>query len=136
MTKQKRLLIQFAQYMVGGGVYFWSGYATFALAYSIIGWGWFYSKMTADIVGWTLNFLIQRYWAFANPKLKGQDKTVRVKYIFLTVLNFVIDYAIVGSLKHFGVTPYIGLFVAAVFFTGWNWYWYKYWVFKPRVIEK
>lgn len=132
MTSKKPLLVQFMEYMVGGGVYFITGYATFVVCYSLIGWGWFWSKFTADVIGWSLNFLVQRYWAFTDPKLKDQDPIVRIKYLCLTAINFVIDYAIVGSLNHVGVTPYIGLFVAAGFFTGWNWYWYKYWVFKPK----
>ena len=123
--------MQFAEYMAGGGAYFVSGYATFSICYSVVGWGWFWSKIMADFIGWTINYMLQRYWAFADPRLKGEDMVVRIKYIALTALNFVIDYAIVGSLNHIGVTPYIGLFVAAGFFTGWNWFWYKFWVFKP-----
>lgn len=130
--KFKKFIIQFFKYMVGGGVYFWSGYATFALAFSVIGWGWFWSKVTADVVGWSLNFAVQRYWAFSDSRLKGQDKAVRLRYIGITALNFVLDYVIVGGLYQLGLTPYAGLFVSAGFFTGWNWFWYKFWVFKPR----
>jgi hypothetical protein len=42
-----------------------------------------------------------------------------------------IDYGIVGGLERIGITPYIGLFVAAGFFTAWNYLWYRFWVFAP-----
>jgi putative flippase GtrA len=130
--RRHKLLIQFAEYMVGGGVWFWSGYAVFAICYSGLHWQWWPAKILADAIGWTLNFVLQRYWVFADPRLVGQDKQVRIRYFALTAVNFLIDYAIVGGLKHVGITPYIGLFVAAGFFTGWNYLWYRFWVFKPE----
>jgi putative flippase GtrA len=129
--RSHRRLIQFAKYMLGGSVWFWSGYAIFAICYSGFHWQWWQAKILADIGGWTLNFLVQRYWAFADPLLVGQDRAVRLRYLLITALNFAIDYAIVGSLKHFGVTPYLGIFVSSIFFTGWSYVWYRFWVFKP-----
>ena len=129
--RRHKLLIQFAEYMISGGVWFWSGYIVFAVTYSLLGWNWFWAKMAADVVGWSLNFMLQRYWAFADPRLAGEEGRVRLRYISLTAVNFVIDYAIVGGLNALGVTPYIGLFAAAAFFTGWNYVWYRFWVFKP-----
>lgn len=117
--------------MVGGGVWFWSGYAVFALCYSVFTLNWFWAKLAADVVGWSLNFMLQRYWAFADPRLAGIESKVRSRYLLLTAANLIIDYLIVGSLNGAGVTPYIGLFVAATFFTGWNYLWYRLWVFKP-----
>lgn len=130
--RSHKLLIQFAEYMIGGGVWFWSGYAVFALTYSVLEWNWFWSKMAADIVGWSLNFVLQRYWAFNDPRLAGHDSRVRARYLLITAANFIIDYLIVGGLNAIGVTPYIGLFAAAAFFTGWNYVWYRFWVFAVR----
>ena len=129
---RRQLIVQFLEYMVGGGVWFWSGYAMFAVTYSVIGWNWIWSKLAADITGFSLNFILQRYWAFSDPRLKGVEWRVRVRYIFITAVSFVIDYMIVGGLNAIGITPYIGLFAAAAFFTGWNYLWYRFWVFKPQ----
>ena len=85
--------------------------------------------MLADLVGWTLNYLAQRYWAFSRPALGHQERDIAKKYILLTILNFGIDYVIVGSLKAIGISPYIGLFISAGFFTIWNYTWYRLWVF-------
>lgn len=118
--------------MVGGGVYFWTGYLIFAIGYSGFRFNWLWAKMIADAVGWTLNYLIQRYWAFANPKLNSQPIKVTGRYLMLTALNFIIDYSIVASLKHFGVTPYAGLFISSGFFTIWNYLWFRFFVFRVQ----
>lgn len=130
MTHRK-LIIQFLEYMVGGGVYFWSGYVVFAICYTGLSWDWLWAKMLADVIGWTLNFLIQRYWAFNSPALKHKTIKISGRYIALTIVNLLIDYGIIASLKAVGITPYIGFFVSASFFTVWNYLWYRFWVFKP-----
>ncbi len=126
------MYIQFAQYMVGGGLWFVSGYIIFALCYGVLGWSWWTAKLLADIVGWTLNYLVQRYWAFDNPLLETQEIKVSAKYVLLMIVNTAVDFAIVGGLKWLGLTPFIGLWVAASFFTVWNYVWYRFWVFKPK----
>ncbi len=129
--KFRKFVVQFAKYMIGGGVYFWSGYAVFAIGYSVLHIDWLVAKIIADMVGWTLNFIIQRFWAFNHPELGGKAVEVTGRYALLTVFNLGLDYAIVASLKSVGVTPYLGLFISSGFFTVWNYLWYKLWVFAP-----
>lgn len=131
----KRRIIQFIEYLVGGGVFFWSGYATFALLYSGFHWEWWQAKLLADTIGWTLNYLVQRYWAFANKSLKQHEGTNRTRYIIVSVVDTVLDYCIVGGLNALGISPYAGMFVAAGFFTIWNYLLYRFWVF-PEVYNK
>ncbi len=126
-----KLIIQFVRYMVGGGVYFWSGLIIFSICFSGLKWGWFLSKILADIIGWTVNYTIQRYWAFSDIRLNGQDRKVISKYIFINGINLLIDYCIVGGLYSIGVSPYIGFFVSAGFSTVWGYLWFRFWVFKP-----
>ena len=138
--RQRKLLIQFAEYMISGGAYFWTGYLIFFFADKGLGWSLWWAKLTANIVGWTVNFILQRYWVFKNPDLKGQLGQTSARYIFITLVNFVLDYLIVAGLKSAGLTPYIGQFVSSGFFTVWNYLWYRFWVFpeshkkgaKPR----
>jgi putative flippase GtrA len=115
--------------MAGGGLYFWSGYALFALTYSGFGWSWLWAKVLADAVGWTLNYLVQRYWAFAGGKQKFSEIKHLRRYIFIESIGFVLDYLIIGGLNHVGITPYIGFFISSAFFTVWSYLWYKYYVF-------
>lgn len=130
--KQPKSLAQFGKYLVGGSIYFWSGYAVFALCYSLFHWWWLWAKIAADIVGWTLNYIIQRYWAFAGEHLKLREMQHITRYITIETIGFILDYLIIAALNAIGITPYIGFFIAAGFFTIWNFLWYKYWVFPEQ----
>jgi putative flippase GtrA len=133
--RSHKLTIQFLEYLVGGGIYFWSGYLIFVICYSLLHWNWLWAKMLADVIGWSLNYIVQRYWAFNNPNLARHQISVTKRYVSITILNFIIDYTIVASLKHLGVTPYVGLFISSGFFTIWNYLWYRFWVFKVKLSE-
>jgi putative flippase GtrA len=113
-------------------LYFWSGYAVFALCYSGLKWGWFPAKVAADAVGWTLNYLVQRYWAFAGDHKKLSEMQHVGRYIFIESIGFVLDYLIIWGLNEVGITPYVGFFISAGFFTVWSYLWYKYWVFPDK----
>ena len=135
MTKNKTA-VQFGKYMIGGNVYFWSGYAIFALGYSVLHLWWLWAKIASDAVGWSLNYLAQRYWAFASdhPRLSEMQHVAR--YLFIESIGFILDYAIIGGLKAIGITPYVGFFISAGFFTVWSYLWYKYWVFPELKTSK
>ncbi len=122
-------VIQFIEYLIGGTSYFWIGYAVFAICYSGLSWSWLPAKMLADVFGWTANYLIQRFWAFNNPRLKRHEGSTIAKYSALTAVNLGLDYLIIWGLKSIGISPYIGFFVSAGFFTVWNFIWYRLWVF-------
>jgi putative flippase GtrA len=127
-----RLAPQFLKYMAGGSLYFWSGYAVFAICYSLFGWWWFWAKVAADAIGWSLNYLVQRYWAFASDRLKLSEMQHVGRYLFIEAIGFVLDYAIIAGLNALGITPYIGFFISAGFFSVWSFLWYKYWVFPEE----
>jgi putative flippase GtrA len=118
--------------MAGGWLYFWSGYAIFAVCYSGLHWHWFWAKVAADAVGWSLNYLVQRYWAFASDHLKLSEMQHVGRYLTIESIGFVLDYAIIWGLQSIGITPYIGFFISAGFFSIWSFLWYKYWVFPER----
>src|SRR5215210_2050461 len=97
LTKRNRkLLIQFIEYMISGGAYFWSGYALFAFLWSGLGWSLWWAKLSANIFGWSVNFLLQRFWVFRNPKLRGHESEVTIRYAFITLVDFALDYIIVA----------------------------------------
>lgn len=121
---------QFLKYSVGGSLYFVSGYLLFALCYSGLHWQWWQAKLLGDVIGWTLNYMVQRYWAFTTSELQRHENQNRLRYIVFSGFNLLLDYAIIGGLRRFGVSPYIGMFVAAGFFTGWNYLGYRFVVFR------
>jgi putative flippase GtrA len=142
MKKNTRhLIIQFAEYMISGGVWFWSGYILIVLLDNHI--GLFAANFVGNAVGITLNFILQRYWVF-RTKRPGKIAFSAKRYIIYTLLNaFLLNYLILYALKRFaGINPEISQFIASGFFTLWNYFWYKAWVFpepdhpakeKPRV---
>jgi putative flippase GtrA len=140
-TKQKKKteLVRFSEYMVSGGAQFWSGYAAFAVLDKLLGVTFWPAKIAAYFIGVTINFALERFWVFSSKKVnKRQVKKSAEKYYSLMLVNFVMDLAIVGGLREVGISPYIGQFIAAGFFTVWNYLWYRLWVFKgsPRKLKK
>ena len=129
--RSNKLMIQFAEYMVGGGVWFWGGLAVFALCFDALHWRWWVSKVLADGFGWSANYGIQRYWAFYSSKLKGQNRRIIFRYVLINGIDFVFDYAIVWAFVHNAITPYAGFAVSAIFTIIWDYLWYRFWVFKP-----
>lgn len=123
---------QFIKYWAGGNLYFWSAYAVFAACYSGLKWSWLPAKVAADAVGWSLNYVVQRYWAFNSDRLKLSEMQHVGRYIFIETVGFFLDYAIIAGLYAIGITPYIGFFISAGFFTVWSFLWYKYWVFPQE----
>lgn len=126
--RTRRLLIQFGEYLVGGGVWFWSGYVIIVVFDDII--GLFLANFIGNAVGITLNFLVQRYWAFRTKRPEKIAFTAG-RYAVYTALNaFLLNYLILYGLREYaGLKPEIGQFIASGFFTFWNYFWYKVWVF-------
>ncbi len=125
----RRRLIQLVEYGISGGAYFWTGYGAFFVFYSVLHWSLWWAKILADVVGWVVNYMLQRFWVFSNSSLGEHRVEVTSRYAIITLVDFLLDYVIVQWLKNIGITPYIGQFVSAGFFTVWNYVWYRWWVF-------
>lgn len=127
----KKSIKQFVLYNFGGVGFFVTGYLVFSLLYGVFEWEWWQAKIIADLFGWTVNYLIQRFFAFRDESRAHTEKALFARFSFISLINVPLDYAIVGGLNWLGLTPFIGLFVSACFFTVWKFIWYKFWVFKP-----
>jgi putative flippase GtrA len=126
----RKELTRFAEYMVGGGLWFWSGYIIIVVLADKIPLFW--ANFAGNAVGLTLNFLVERYWVFSTKK-QTKLGVATWRYIIYTTLNaFALNYAILQVLVNMGIKPAIGQFIASAFFTGWNYFWYKTWVFKGQ----
>ncbi len=130
---------RFMKYWMGGGVYFWLGYAIFSFCYSLLKLDWFPSKIIADIIGWTSNYILQRFWAFPD-RIHLTELKHAGRYISVESVGFILDYLIIWWLKSIGISPYIGFFISSGFFTIYSYIFYKYWVFpdkkKPKKNKK
>lgn len=128
----KKLIIQFAEYMIAGGAYFWVGYGAFFILDKGLHQNLFVTTMVSNVIGWTVNFLLQRYWVFKNPHHSEHMGQTTGRYVFITLVDFGLNYLILAGLKNVGITPYIGQFISSGFFTVWNYLWYRFWVFPER----
>lgn len=130
----KRALIQFAEYLIAGGAYFWTGYFLIVFLHDIVGLWW--ANLIGNGVGLTINFILERYWVFGSKRKRNLTE-VSGRYIIFTICNLMLNYVILRSLESVGITVAIGQFIAAGFFTVWNYLWYRKWVFKgkPRRIR-
>lgn len=128
----RHTILQAGAYLVSGSIYFWSGYALFALLWSGLGWRLWWAKLAANIFGWTVNYILQRFWVFGRTMSRRRHLHVSVRYVAITLIDFLLDYVVVAGLQHAGVTPYLGQFISAGFFTGWNYCWYRFWVFPEE----
>lgn len=122
---------QFLKYWLSGGVYFWAGYLIFSIFYGIFKLDWFASKIIADILGLTINYIIQKKWVFNEKTSSASSKSLQ-RYIYTGAIGFILDYLIIWALKSIGITPYIGFFISSLFFTFWNYLFYKFYVFSTR----
>jgi len=136
--KQVKEVKRFSKYLVGGNAQFWSGYTAFALFDAVFGINFWPAKIAAYGVGISVNFVIERFWAFGGKHIgKRQVETSAQRYYLLMFVNFVLDLIIVGGLRELGLTPYLGQFVSAGFFTFWNYLIFKLWVFaKGRKMKR
>jgi len=126
--KQKTEIARLTEYMLSGGVWFWSGYLIIIFLDDKI--PLFYANLIGNAVGISLNFLLERYWVFKASRTATVVISAR-RYLVYTVLNaFLLNYFILQGLRNIGIEPEIGQFIAAGFFTAWNYFWYKAWVFK------
>lgn len=125
--KNKKLLIQIGEYLVAGGAWFWSGYFIIVFLTPVIGLWW--ANLIGNGVGITVNYILERYWVFKGSKARKTTE-VSTKYIIYTGLNFLLNYVILRALQNVGIPVAIGQFIAAGFFTVWNYFWYKFYVFK------
>jgi len=133
LTKTRRkLYVQAVEYMVSGGVYFWVGYLLLDGFYYGLKWNLWWSTIVSSILGWFVNYLLQRYWVFASDDVKGSQTKVTGRYAFITILDFLLNYLILFGFKQIGITPAIGQFGSAAFFTFWNYTWYRFWVFPDK----
>ncbi len=135
--KQVKEAKRFSKYLVGGNAQFWSGYAAFALFDAVFHIDFWPAKIASYFVGVSVNFFIERFWAFDSKKIsRNQLQSSAQRYYFLSFVNFVLDLAIVGGLRAIGITPYIGQFISAGFFTVWNYLIFKLWVFNKKTKKR
>lgn len=123
-------LVQFLKLQLAGNILFWGTYLGYFVFDKWAHWEHLPALVTASLIAHTLFFIANKEWVFSSET--GEKKTMGeiVRFVIFMGLNFFINIVIITGLDvFFGVTPYIGQFVAAMFFTFWTWAGLKFWVF-------
>lgn len=136
--KQKKslikLAIQFVKLNLAGNILFWGTYGGFFLLYEIFGLPEVASLAVASIIAHVFFFIADKKWVFngENGNQKTSDQVWR--FVAFMGLNYFINLGIILSLSaYFGISPYIGQFISAMFFVIWNFVGLKFWVFQEPI---
>ena len=124
-------VIEFVKLQIAGNILFWGTYLGNALFHEIFGWPSVYAMTVSSILAHVGFFLADKNWVFSDETGKRKTGDEVVRFIAFMGLNFFINLGIVLGLEaYFGISPYIGQFIAGIFFTFWTWAGLKFWVFR------
>lgn len=126
-----RLVIEYIKLQIAGNILFLGTYIGFAVGHELLGWNSLLSMTIGSLIAHVLFFIIDRDWVFSERTGKRKDKHLIVRFILFMGLNFFINLGItLGLEKYLGLSPYVGQFVAGLFFAVWSYLGLKFWVFR------
>lgn len=123
--------IEFVKLQLAGNILFWGTYIGYFLLFELAGWGYMEALVTASLVSHFFFFIANKEWVFEDETGKRKTSVEAVRFALFMGLNFFINIAIITGLQqYFDISPYIGQFISAFFFTIWSFIGLKYWVFR------
>lgn len=126
-----KLAFEFIKLQLAGNVLFWVTYVGFFVLHELLHWPDAAALATASGIAHIVFFLINKEWVFSDKTGRRKTSSEVAKFLLFMGLNYFINLGIVTGLQHyFDVTPYIGQFVAAIFFSVWNFVGLRFWVFQ------
>lgn len=132
-SSRLRLFIQFIKVNIAGNILFLTTYIGFPVFHEVLGWERITSLVVASLIGNVIFFILDKEWVFNTSSNSRKTRREVMRFIIFMTLNFFINIAIVeGLARLFDITPYVGQFVAAGFFTVWNFIGLKFWVFQEN----
>lgn len=133
-TQKKSLIataIEFVKLQVAGNILFWGTYIGYFLLFELAEWGYMEALVTASLVSHFLFFIANKEWVFEDETGKRKTSIEAIRFALFMGLNFFINIGIITGLQqYFDISPYIGQFISAFFFTIWSFVGLKYWVFR------
>lgn len=133
--KQKKhilkLVVQFIKLQLAGNVLFWGTYIGFFIFDQVLNWPELIGLATASVIAHILFFIIDKEWVFADKSGRRKTSGEVARFIAFMGFNYFLNLGIIEGLSvYFDLSPYYGQFVAAAFFTLWNYAGLKFWVFQ------
>lgn len=123
--------VQFLKLQVSGNILFWGTYLGHALLREVFHWQSAPALALASILSHVAFFIVDKNWVFSDETGKRKTNQEVARFIIFMGLNYFLNIGItLGLERYFGVSPYVGQFIAAFFFTFWQWLGLKFWVFR------
>ena len=137
MAKKKKshrlkTFIEFLKVQIAGNILFWVTYASYFLFDTLASVPYPISFIMATITGNIVFFMVDRHWIYNSHNGKRKSSREVTRFVIFMTLNFFLNILIVQGLNNYlGISPYIGQFIAAAFFTVWTFLGLHFWVFQP-----
>lgn len=123
--------MQFLKLQLAGNVLFWGTYLGHAFFHEALHWSSAQSLATASIIAHIAFFIIDKNWVFSTKTGHAKTSGEVVRFMTFMGFNYFLNLGIIlGLERFFTITPYVGQFIAALFFTFWQWFGLKFWVFR------
>lgn len=125
--------VQFIKLQLAGNVLFWGTYIGYFVLHDVLDWRSITALVVASLAAHVAFFIIDKEWVFDTKTGKEKTTSEVVKFALFMGLNFFINLGIITGLeRYFDISPYIGQFIAALFFTFWTYFGLKLWVFDTH----
>ncbi len=123
--------VQFIKLQISGNILFWGTYIGYAIADNVFHTSSWLAIAIPSLLAHFLFFIVDKNWVFSDKTGKRKTGDEVVRFVLFMGLNYFINIGIITGLENFfGITPYVGQFIAALFFTFWTWAGLKFWVFR------
>jgi putative flippase GtrA len=124
-------LIEFIKLQLAGNILFWGTYFGFFLLYEVANWTEVLALAVASVIAHVMFFIANSEWVFDEKGERRKSSGELTRFVVFMGVNYFINLGIIYALSHFfSITPYIGQFISALFFTLWTFIGLKYWVFS------
>lgn len=126
-----KFVVEFIKLQLAGNILFWVTYAGYFVLHGLVGWSDIPALATASLSAHLLFFIANKEWVFDDKTGKRKTSSEIIRFVLFMTLSYFINLGIVTGLdSYFGITPYIGQFVAGLFFAVWNFVGLRFWVFQ------
>ena len=115
------------RYLLVGGASFLIDFGLLALLHTALGWPLWIATGTAFFTSSVFNYAMQRSFSFGSTE---NHLSTLVKYLALLAFNTVATIAMVWLVDLGGLGWGVGKVAATIITTGWNYFAFKYWVFR------
>jgi putative flippase GtrA len=120
------------RYLVIGGIAFLFDFGLLYLLHEFLGIAVYVATPVAFIASFALTYLMQRYFTFGATSAWGSSA---LKYTALVAFNTVATTLIVTGTDALGWSWAAGKVVAVTATTVWNYFAYRYWVFRAARVK-